>query len=264
MTDTPRYDEFLLFAHKLCEAASRATLPLFRNLSGVENKLRDGFDPVTEADRAAEAAIRALIETHYPSHAITGEEYEAKAGDDFEWVIDPIDGTRAFMSGIPTWGTLVGLNHKGRPVLSMLEQPFTGERFFAADGQGSFLQHGGTTQAIKVRACGELGDAVLATTSPDLFTGTPGEASWHGVNSGVKLTRYGGDCYNYALVAMGQLDVVIEQGLKDVDIQPLVTLVEQAGGVITDWQGGPAHQGGQAIACGDAALHQKMLTLLND
>jgi histidinol phosphatase-like enzyme (inositol monophosphatase family) len=264
MTDTPRYDEFLLFAHQLCDAASRATAPLFRNVVQVDNKLSDGFDPVTEADRAAETAIRVLIETHYPTHAITGEEYDAKTGDVFEWVIDPIDGTRAFISGMPTWGTLVGLNHQGRPVLSMLEQPFTGERFFATQDEGSFFQRDGSTAEIKVRSCSGLSDAVLATTTPELFVDTPAQDIWARLQSQAKLTRYGGDCYNYALLAMGQIDLVVEQGLKNVDIQPLVTLIEEAGGVITDWQGGPAHQGGQAIACGDAALHSQMLTILND
>ena len=263
MTDTPNIDELSTFASHLADAAARVTLPLFRNLPVVDNKLTDGFDPVTEADRGAEAAMRDMIATHYPSHAITGEEFDAKAGDDFEWVLDPIDGTRAFISGIPTWGTLIGLNHKGVPVLSLMDQPFTGERFFAAQGQGSFLRHNGQDGEIKTRRCADLADAVLATTSPDMFTGTSGEAHWQTVSGAVKLTRYGGDCYNYALLAMGQLDIVIEQGLKDVDIQPLIALIEEAGGIVTDWQGGTAQHGGTALACGDRELHAQLLDVLS-
>jgi histidinol phosphatase-like enzyme (inositol monophosphatase family) len=260
--DTDQLSELMGFAHQLADAAARATLPLFRNLESVENKLSHGFDPVTPADRDAETAIRALIENHYPSHAITGEEFANKSGDAFEWVIDPIDGTRAFMSGIPTWGTLIGLNFEGQPVLGLLDQPFTQERFFAAQGQGAQLRHIEIQTPIATRACATLDNAVLATTSPDLFTDTPGDALWQKVCGQAKLTRYGGDCYNYALLALGQVDLVMEQGLKDVDIQPLIKIVEEAGGIVTDWQGGPAHAGGTAIACGDKSLHEKLLALL--
>ncbi len=263
MTDAVNLEELSNFAAQLADAASRETLPLFRNLAAVDNKLTDGFDPVTEADRAAEAAMRKLIEAHYPDHAISGEEFDDKAGGALEWVLDPIDGTRAFMSGIPTWGTLIGLNHKDTPVLSIMEQPFTGERYHAVQGGGSFLTHGGQTKTIKARDCDSLEDAVLATTTPEMFADTPAEAKWHALATTAKLTRYGGDCYNYALLALGQIDAVVEQGLKNVDIQPLITLIEEAGGIVTDWQGGPAHQGGTAVACGDAQLHAALLDKLN-
>lgn len=260
--DTEQLTDMMAFAHQLADAAARATLPLFRNLETVENKLSDGFDPVTAADRDAETAIRALIENHYPSHAITGEEFGKKSGDAFEWVIDPIDGTRAFMSGIPTWGTLIGLNFEGQPILGLMDQPFTQERFFAAQGQGANLRHIETQSAISTRPCATLDTAVLATTSPDLFANTPGEAAWTRVSRQAKLTRYGGDCYNYALLALGQVDIVMEQGLKDVDIQPLIKIIEEAGGIVTNWQGGSAQEGGTAMACGDKALHAKMLDVL--
>ncbi len=263
MTDTPDAPELLSFAHQLADAAARATLPLFRNLEIVENKLTDGFDPVTKADRDAEAAIRALIETHYPDHAITGEEYDAKAGNEYEWVIDPIDGTRAFMSGMPSWGTLIGLNKNDTPILGMMDQPFTGERYFAAEGEGAVLRLNGQEQRLAPRNCARLSDAVIATTTPDLFIGSPAETNWLQIAKTAKLTRYGGDCYNYGLVALGQIDAVVEQGLKNVDIQALVPIIEQAGGVITDWQGGPAHHGGTAVACGDRALHSEILDVLN-
>ena len=263
MTDSDIVTEMTLFAHRLADAAARVTLPLFRNLGQVDNKVTDGFDPVTEADRGAEQAIRGLIETHYPTHGISGEEFDDKPGDEFEWVLDPIDGTRAFISGMPSWGTLIGLNFKGAPLLGMMDQPFTGERYFAADGQGAKLQLGERQSEIKTRACATLEQAIIATTSPDLFTDTPAQGLWATVVDNAKLTRYGGDCYNYALVASGHIDAVIEQDLKQVDIQPLVQIVEQAGGVITDWQGGPAHNGGTALACGDRALHAQVLELLN-
>lgn len=263
MTDSDTVTELTLFAHRLADAAARVTLPLFRNLDEVDNKLTDGFDPVTKADRDAEQAIRGLIETHYPTHGISGEEYDDKAGDDFEWVIDPIDGTRAFISGMPSWGTLIGLNFEGDPILGMMDQPFTGERYFAGAGQAAKLQINDRQSDIKTRACATLDDAVIATTSPDLFDTPPTRALWQSLTEKAKLTRYGGDCYNYALVASGQIDVVIEHGLKQVDIQPLVKIIEQAGGVITDWQGGAAHKGGTAVACGDRALHEDLLKLLN-
>ncbi len=265
MTDTDKITELLTFAHQLADAAARATLPLFRNLQSVDNKLADkgGFDPVTQADREAEQAIRTLIETHYPTHAIIGEEFGTKAGDNFQWVIDPIDGTRAFMSGIPTWGTLIGLNIDAQPMLAMMDQAFTGERYFAAEGLGGFLRHDGQTHPLQTRACASLEEAVLATTTPAMFADTPAAAMWERTAHAAKLTRYGGDCYNYALLALGQVDIVIEQGLKDVDIQPLVQLIQQAGGVVTDWQGEPAHFGGTALACGDPQLHAKMLAWLN-
>ena len=260
---TPSYDDLLLFAHQLADAAARATLPLFRDVTQIDNKLKDGFDPVTEADRAAEAAMRDLIEAHYPNHAICGEEFDDKPGEVFQWVLDPIDGTRAFISGMPSWGTLIGLNHEGQPVLGMMDQPFTGERYFAAKGSGGFLRHDGQNRALKTRPCSSLADAVLATTTPQLFTATPAEPVWQSLTAQAKLTRYGGDCYNYALLALGQIDVVVEQGLKDVDIQPLIALIEEAGGIVTDWHGGPAQHGGTAVACGDPALHAALLTQLN-
>ena len=267
MTNAPDLKDLLVFAHQLADASARATLPLFRNMPEIDNKLAEGFDPVTAADRDAEAAIRALIEAHYPSHAIIGEEFDDKRGDEagtpFEWVLDPIDGTRAFISGMPSWGTLIGLNQSDRPVLGMMDQPFTGERYFATAGEGAFLQQQTGTSEIQTRACADIKDAVLATTTPELFIGTPAEPAWHKLAATAKLTRYGGDCYNYALVALGQIDAVVEQGLKEFDIQALIPIVEEAGGIVTDWQGGEAHKGGTAIACGDRAVHAQLLDMLN-
>ncbi|CAI8217088.1 MAG: Histidinol-phosphatase [Alphaproteobacteria bacterium] len=263
MTDTPTPKELLSFAHQLADAAARVSLPLFRNVPKIDNKITRGFDPVTEADRNAEAAIRGLIETHYPTHGICGEEFGVKKGEKWQWVLDPIDGTRAFISGIPTWGTLIALNDGKTVSLGIMDQPFTGERYFATAGNGAFLRHDGRDTKLTCRACDALDKAILATTSPTQFVGTAQEAVWDNLSSTVQLTRYGGDCYNYALLAGGHIDLVVEQVLQPYDIQALIPIVEEAGGIITDWQGGNVMQGGQVIAAGDKAAHQAAMDILN-
>jgi histidinol phosphatase-like enzyme (inositol monophosphatase family) len=263
MTDAPTPKELLSFAHQLADAAARVTLPLFRNVPNVDNKMDGGFDPVTEADRNAEAAIRGLIETHYPAHGICGEEFGIKQGDDWQWVLDPIDGTRAFIAGIPSWGTLIALNNGDAMKLGIMDQPFTGERYFAAAGEGAFLRHDGQDTKLKCRACDGLDSAILMTTSPTQFVGTAQETVWHILSETAQLTRYGGDCYNYALLAGGHIDLVVEQVLQPYDIQALIPIVEEAGGIITDWQGGTAMHGGQVIAAGDKAVHQAVMDILN-
>ena len=255
--------DLLAFSHRLADAAGAVSLPLFRNLDAVDNKLSADFDPVTEADRNAEAAIRALIDTHYPDHAILGEEHGEKSGGPEQWVLDPIDGTRAFISGIPTWGTLIAMNDGTAVRLGMMDQPFTSERYYAASGQGAYLRHADSVQPISTRPCDDLQTATLATTTPQLFTDTPQEAVWHDLSARVQLTRYGGDCYNYALLASGHIDLVVEQILQPYDIQALIPIVEEAGGIITDWQGGNAMHGGQIIAAGDAAVHKAAMEILN-
>lgn len=263
MTDTPTPKELLSFAHQLADAAARVSLPLFRNVPKIDNKITRGFDPVTEADRNAEAAMRGLIETHYSTHGICGEEFGVKKGEKWQWVLDPIDGTRAFISGIPTWGTLIALNDGKTVPLGIMDQPFTGERYFATAGDGTFLRHEGHDIKLACRACDALDKAILATTSPTQFVGTAQEAVWDNLSSTVQLTRYGGDCYNYALLAGGHIDLVVEQVLQPYDIQALIPIVEEAGGIITDWQGGNVMQGGQVIAAGDKAAHQAAMDILN-
>ncbi len=255
-------DTYLAFAHQLADAAAAQTLPQFRNLAQVDNKKESGFDPVTEADRTAEAAMRGLIETHYPTHAILGEEYGAKSGAPHEWVLDPIDGTRAFISGMPAWGTLIAMNNGTEVRIGMMDQPFTGERFFAHAESDTFLRHHGVEKKCTIRPCARLEDAMLATTTADFFTSEPEAEIWNALTGEARLTRYGGDCYNYALLAAGQLDAVIEQGLKPYDIQALIPIIERAGGIVTTWQGEAALGGGQIIACGDKKLHDALLTRL--
>jgi myo-inositol-1(or 4)-monophosphatase len=254
--------EYLEFALGLAAAAGSAILPFFRAGAGVENKLTDGgFDPVTEADHAAEEVIREQIRSRYPEHGIFGEEFGSDAGNGLTWVIDPIDGTRAFMSGLLHWGVLLGLFNGERPVLGVMHQPFTGE-FFAGDCQHAHYHRGEVSQPLQVRQCGGVAQAVLGTTSPKLFT-TPFERrGLEALEEKVRLSRYGGDCYLYAMLAMGQLDIVMDAGLQPYDVQALVPIIEGAGGVVTTAQGGDASMGGFVVATGSAELHAEVLATI--
>ncbi|MXU63827.1 histidinol-phosphatase [Oceanomicrobium pacificus] len=257
-------DSLRNFAGDLAEAARPETLRHFRSANlRIDNKQADaaGFDPVTQADRAAEAAMRALIDRHRPDDGVLGEEFPAKpSASGLTWVLDPIDGTRAYLSGTPSWGVLIGLDAGDGPVLGVIDQPFTGERFLGGFGQAVHL-HRGFETPIRTRRGVDLSDAVLFTTFPEVGT----EAERQGfaaVRDRVRLTRYGLDCYAYALLAMGQVDLVIEAGLNPYDIQGPIGVIEGAGGIVTDWTGGPAHQGGQVVAAGDPDLHRQALDLL--
>ncbi len=249
------------FMHVLADAAAAETLPRFRNGTAVANKLEGGFDPVTEADQAAEAAIRQHIKAHFPDHGIMGEEYGSEGLErEYVWVIDPIDGTRAFISGLPVWGTLIGLYRDGRACLGLMDQPFTGERY-VADGEGSHYRGPGRQGRIRARTCAGLADATLFTTSPHLFSGER-EKAYRSVEEKVNLFRYGCDCYAYALVASGHADLVIESDLKSYDIGGLITVLESAGAIVTDWRGGRPEQGGDILAAGSSAVHEEALALL--
>ncbi|WP_160009279.1 histidinol-phosphatase [Rhizobium sp. 18055] len=250
------------FFNRLAEAAKAETLPRFRSGVSVTNKLAGGFDPVTEGDRAAEAAIRTLIEAHFPEHGILGEEHGNIGLDrEYVWVIDPIDGTRAFISGVPVWGTLIGLQKNGRAIMGMIEQPFTGERYFA-DESGSFYTGPEGERTLKVRDCGALSDAILFTTSPHIF-GEDELPRYQSVESKVRLFRYGTDCYAYALLAAGHIDLVIENNLKPYDVGGIIPVIEKAGGIITTWDGGRPENGGSIIAAGSRAVYDAAMALLN-
>jgi myo-inositol-1(or 4)-monophosphatase len=251
------------FFHRLAEASGRAILPYFRVGADAANKAGpNAFDPVTEGDKAGERAIRALIGERFPGHAIRGEEYGlANAGAAHEWIIDPIDGTRGFICGLPTWGTLVGLMGAGRPLFGMMDQPHVGERFMG-DGRSATLHGKGGARALKTRQGRKLADALLATTSPGIITGADGEA-YRRLEAHCRLARYGTDCYAYAMVAAGQIDLACETGLQAYDIMPLIPIIEGAGGVVTTWNGGPAHDGGRILAAGSAELHTEAMALLN-
>ena len=253
----------LAFLHELADLAGDTVMPLFRTSMAIENKERDGFDPVTEADKDAERQMRKAILARFPDDGILGEEFEGVNLDaDGLWILDPIDGTRAFISGLPTWGTLIGYRHQSGRSLGMMSQPFTGERYFG-DGKKSFYSGPGGDRTLAIRSCADLAGATLFTTAPDIFNQQELKA-FQRVEQSVRLSRYGVDCYAYCMVAMGMADLVIEAALKPVDIAPLIPVIEGAGGIVTDWQGKSAFDGGQVIACGDPALHEQAIALLAD
>lgn len=259
MHDTTR---LLAFADTLADAARGAILPYFRATHSITNKLDDGrFDPVTEADQAAERAMLALIEREFPDHGVLGEEYgERPSKSGYQWILDPIDGTRAFISGLPTWGVLIGLYYEGRPLIGVMDQPFTQERYRGwMDGANVITRAG--THALKTRACASLKDATASTTSPDLFRGDEARA-WENVRNEAKLVRYGLDCYAYCMVAAGHMDAVIESGLKPFDIAALIPIITGAGGGVCAWNSGEASQGGRVLAYGDARVRDEAIARL--
>jgi myo-inositol-1(or 4)-monophosphatase len=255
--------DFAAFVDNLATVSGEAILPYFRTSIGVEDKSAAGmrFDPVTQADRAAELAIRALIKRDFPEHGIVGEEYGNERADaEYVWVLDPIDGTKSFISGMPAWGTLIALTHFGTPVFGMMHQPFIGERF-SGDGAAANYRGPAGARALMARPCAALGDAIMFTTSPRLMSAQD-RAAFARVEEAVKLSRYGGDCYAYCMLAAGHVDLVIETGLKPHDIVALIPIVAGAGGVVTAWDGGPATQGGRIIAAGDKRVHAAAMELL--
>ncbi len=261
-TENPSLDDYIAMAHALAERAGAVILPHFRAGTAVDHKGGSSFDPVTEADRGAEAAIRQAINETYPSHGIVGEEFaEERADAEYCWIIDPIDGTRAFIMGHPLWGTLIGLTENGAPLIGLMDQPYTKERFWSREN-ASFFAKDGETKTINVRACASLIDATLASTTPDMFEGEDLDR-FDVLSRAVKLRRFGGDCYNYGLLAMGQIDLVVEAGLKPFDILPLVPIVERAGGIVTTWEGGDPRHGGRIVAAGDPALHERAMEILS-
>lgn len=250
--------EFQSFAEQLADAAAEAIKPYFRADLSVDDKGGRLFDPVTEADRAAERAMRALIQRHYPEHGILGEEEEAVPSQNgLTWVLDPIDGTRAFITGLPLWGTLIALNDGERPVLGVMNQPFTGERYIG----GAHSAHCNGTP-LKTRACADLASARLMCTTPDMFDSDVRRQAFEDIAHDARLVRFGGDCYAYCMLASGFVDVIIEASLQPYDVQALIPIVEGAGGVMTAWDGSSAQHGGAVIACGDAALHAQLVARL--
>ncbi len=266
--------DFAAFVDRLAQVSSEVILPFFRTSIGAEDKSRGGvFDPVTEADRGAEAAMRRLISQTFPAHGVIGEEYGSDRPDaDYVWVLDPIDGTKSFISGLPTWGTLIGLMHRGRPVYGMMSQPFTRERY-SGDGKRAKLRtlaasrgeappSEWATRALRTRACESLAAATLMTTSPALIREDSDREAYLRIEADARLVRYGGDCYAYCALAAGFVDLVIETGLKPHDIVALVSIVEGAGGVVTTWDGDAAAKGGRIVAAGDARSHEQALQRL--
>jgi len=254
--------DFATFVDKLATLSGEAIRPFFRTALGVDNKSRTGvFDPVTEADRAAETAMRMLIRKTFPAHGIIGEEFGDERPDaPYVWVLDPIDGTKSFISGMPAWGTLIGLMKDGAPVYGMMHQPFLGERF-TGDGASAHYRGPAGERRLLARTCKDLSEAVLFTTNPFLMSEAE-RGRFQKVERAARLTRYGGDCYAYCMVAAGYIDLVIEAGLKQHDIVALIPIIEGAGGIVTDWSGGPATRGGRILAAGDRRVHAEALRLL--
>lgn len=253
--------DFTTFVDKLATASGETILPFFRTALAVENKLARGFDPVTAADRAAEDAMRNLIRQTFPEHGILGEEYGSEQTDaEYIWVLDPIDGTKSFISGMVAWGTLIGLMRFGEPVYGMMHQPFTRERFTGDSGAAHYRGPAGERD-LHVRRCEALSDAVLFTTSPLLMSAAD-RAKFVKVENKAKLSRYGGDCYAYCMLAAGQIDLVIETEIKPHDIVALIPIILGAGGIITTWENGPPQSGGRIVAAGDARTHAAALELL--
>jgi histidinol phosphatase-like enzyme (inositol monophosphatase family) len=255
-----QFDAFLI---ELNRASAGVILPLFRADHGLVDKGAAVFDPVTEADRGAEAAIRTLIGQHFPDHGVIGEEHgEDRPDAEFVWVIDPVDGTRAFIAGLPLWTTLIALRYQGQPVLGSIGQPYLGELFIGHAG-GSRLMSRGTERPLQVRPCPALTDAIIATTDPEgCFDGAE-LGAWTQVRAAARLARTGCDAYAYCMVAMGKLDLVIEAGLKSWDVECAVPLLAGAGGMVTDWCGEPVgREGGQIAIAGDRACLDEALVAL--
>jgi len=243
------WQTYMAFAHRLADAASPITMAHFRTVMDVTDKGEGEFDPVTVADQQAETAMRGLITEHYPSHGILGEEYSETTGSSrYQWVLDPIDGTRAYISGLPTWGTLIALLEDGEPILGIIDQPFTKERY-SGWTNGALLNG----EPIKSRTCKKLSDATLSTTGTNWFTDSEREA-FDRLKAACKLTRYGYDCYAYAMVAHGFMDIVAEAGLKTVDIMALIPIIRGAGGAVAGWKGDDVTDSGRLLAVGDADL----------
>jgi len=255
-------DAYLALAIELATRAGAATLPYFRSDLIVTNKSTDGgFDPVTAADQAAESIIRNGIAGLYPSHGILGEEHGFQPGDGLTWVIDPIDGTRAFVTGMLHWGVLLALFDGVTPVLGVMYKQFT-EALFIGTGDAAEYRRGALKRRLTVRRCDSLGDAVLASTGPQFFASAVEQAGFAALRARVRFTRFGGDCYLYCMLAMGFVDVAAEAGLQPYDVQALIPVIRGAGGVITTWDGGDPSMGGRIIAAGDARVHAEALAVI--
>ena len=254
--------EFEAFAVELAREAARVTLPFFRSDIGHEDKGgARGFDPVTEADKQAEAAIRQLIAARYPDHGVIGEEHgEDRPDAEHVWVLDPIDGTRAFIAGLPLWTTLIALRTAGKPVVGVIAQPYLDEIFLGGPSGAQLLRGAGETP-LAVRTCEKLTDAVISTTDPDIFTGSE-MGAWTQVRAAARLARLGCDAYAYAMLAAGRIDLVAETSLKPWDWSALVPVIEAAGGKVVNWRGAAPDDGGQILAVGDDRLiDQALITL---
>lgn len=254
--------ELISTAHALADVARLATLTHFRSRTlAAETKEITHFDPVTAADRLSEERMRAVLAERRPKDGILGEEFGLQSGrSGLTWVLDPIDGTRSYLSGTPTWGVLISVRDDQGPLYGIIDQPYIGERFEGGLGRAQVTGPMGTAP-LAVRPARPLAEAILFTTFPEV--GTPAEGTaFRRVAGRARLVRYGTDCYAYALVAAGQIDLVIEAGLKAYDVQAPIAVIEAAGGIVTDWEGRPVWDGGQVLAAANREVHAEALELL--
>lgn len=255
--------DIIATAAELADAARVATLQHFRSdglTADTKESLR--FDPVTVADRLSETRMREILARRRPADGILGEEFGRVTGTSgLTWVLDPIDGTRGYLSGTPTWGVLISVRDEGGPIYGLIDQPYIQERFEGGFGRAEVNGPMGR-KALKTRAARALSEAILFTTFPEIGTALEG-AAFRRVALKARLVRYGTDCYAYALIAAGQIDLVIEAGLQAYDVQAPIAVIEAAGGIVTDWQGRPCHDGGQVLAAANAVIHAEAMALLN-
>jgi myo-inositol-1(or 4)-monophosphatase len=250
------------FAISLADAAASVTLPMFRQQLTVEAKQAADWDPVTEADRGAERVIRQMIQEGYPAHGIEGEEYGSHQPESpYQWIIDPIDGTRAFVVGMPTWGTLIGLYHNGKPLLGVMSQPYVGETF-VGNPEGAWLIRNGNRTPLKVRPAETLASARIGTTNPHRYEGHDAAALIM-LRETCQMMRYGGDAYFFCLVAAGHLEVAMDPGLQSYDIAALIPIITGAGGVVDTWTGSDPSRGGNVIAAASPSLMAEVKAIMS-
>ena len=258
----PNWIELTQFALELARASAKEILPFFRNDLQIDVKSGAVWDPVTEGDRAGERIMRSMIEERYPDHGINGEEYGIKAArSGFTWVLDPVDGTRAFVTGMPTWATLIGLNFEDRPLVGVMNQPFVGETFYG-NPEGAWSLHRGATVKLKTRAARPLAQAAFTTTAPELYRSAAEKAVLKRLTEATQLTRYGGDAYFFCVLAAGQTDLALDAHMQPYDIAPLIPIIEGAGGIVTTWDRDPAAQGGNVLAASSREVHEEALAVI--
>lgn len=262
MADRIDWQELTHFAKALADSAARAILPYFRQNTRIDVKDGPVWDPVTEGDRAGERAIRRMIEERFPDHGIHGEEYGMKAGSSpFTWVLDPVDGTRSFVFGMPTWATLIGLTYEGRPMLGVMSQPFVGEMFYG-NPDGAWHDQRGTVTPIRTRQGVPLSRAAIGTTAPELYRSAADAAALNRLRKASQVMRYGGDAYFFALLAAGHIDIAMDAGLQAYDIAALLPIITGAGGAYTEWTGGNPVEGGNILSAGSQALLDEALAVM--
>jgi myo-inositol-1(or 4)-monophosphatase len=264
MTSTPDWLELSRFAIQLARAAEAEILPHFRRNVAVDVKTGPVFDPVTEGDRAGERIIRRMIEESYPDHGIHGEEYgEKPSRSGFTWVLDPVDGTRAFICGMPTWATLIALTHEGEPLLGVMNQPYVGELFYGTP-EGAWLMYRGETKPIRARQGVALKDATAGTTAPELYRSPRDAAAFARLQKAARMVRFGGDAYFFAVLAAGHLDIALDAALQPYDIAALIPIIKGAGGAVGSWDGGNPARGGNVITAGSQTLLEEAIAVMRE